>query len=508
MHQQHPVLKQLQGVTGLPSPPQVAMQIVEVTRDPDKGLKDLADVLQLDPAISAKVLQISNSAAYARTREVVTLTDAINLLGTKSLSIIALGFSLKKAIPAVNDEGLSDLTLWKHSVAVGVASRAISRFLGTANGETAFVCGLLSRIGQLVFLAFLPDTYRPVLSNAEHVLPTSSEEQAILEITHHQVGRLLLDKWQLPPGICDVVEQWGDKSPRADRTEDTELLIGIVRVADAIRALVFDEDKATGLQDLHALANELCGMTEGEIDRLFVACQNELQDTLAVFTDDPHADISCESILSFAREQLVQVGLELATGLTAAEENAEKLTISNNELHERSSTDALTQLHNRFALDQELSALDGAQSSGKPKRAYSIIMLDVDHFKSFNDTYGHAAGDQVLQSIGAALFESARSTDFVARYGGEEFTVILPNCRHAEAAMVADRFRAAIQNRGIELADKTLFVTASLGVASSDSFAVGTSHHEILKCADTALYAAKKQGRNCVVQHDRQPQGT
>ena len=121
-------------------------------------------------------------------------------------------------------------------------------------------------------------------------------------------------------------------------------------------------------------------------------------------------------------------------------------------------------------------------------------MVDVDRFKAINDTYGHVVGDQVLQTIAQTLKETARATDFVARYGGEEFTVILSNAGQAEAAAIAERYRAAVENRGIELENKTLSVTASFGLASSDSFPFGTPLESILRAADAALYTAKEQG--------------
>jgi diguanylate cyclase (GGDEF)-like protein len=496
------IVDDLLNIKDLPSPPQVALKVLEVSQDPEQGLSMLAKVLEVDPALTAKVMQISNSAAYSRGRGIATLTDAISLLGGKSIGIIALSFTLKNSLPAFRHDGLTDSLLWRHSVATGVACRSLSRLVRFPSHETAFMCGMMSRIGQLVLLSLCPDRYAPAVLTAQGLLPSASEERDVLGVTHHQVGRLLLDKWRLPTMVCDVVERWGTFESATDRRQDTNVLIAMVQVADALRGLLFEEDKAKGLESVHVLSAKLLGVAGGEIDRLFIGCQQELEETLRVFDEQPTEKLDCQRILESAREQLVQVGLQLAANLSAAEHTAESLEVSNRELKKKSATDALTRLPNRAALDEELLGLNEVgRNSGAVDRVYSIVMIDVDNFKLFNDTHGHVAGDQVLQSVAAALAESARNTDFVARYGGEEFTVILTSCGLSEAMTVAERFRRSIETRGIELRDKTLFVTASFGVASSENFPKGTLYQEILKCADTALYHAKKQGRNRVVKH-------
>lgn len=502
MSEQHPLLDELLSISGLPSPPQVALKIVEVTRDPDKGVSDLADVLRMDPAISAKVLQVSNSTAYARSREITTLSDAVNLLGVKSLSVISLGFSLKQSIPAFSLGELNQDVLWKHSVATAVLARTLSRLLGNTSDEVAFMCGLLSRIGQLVFLSALPDRYGAVVEAGSQLLPTAAEEQDVLGVRHQQVARLLLDKWNLPATISAAVECWGCESAEL-ANEEVQHLCNIVQVADAGRSLLFDAEKASCLENLYSIAHEACDLAPTEVDRILVACQSELQETLAVFIDQKCTDVSFETILSMARDQMLEVSVQLATDLSSMNHRCEQLSASNDQLLKTSMTDALTGLANRLALNYELEKLD-VFCSAKKRRPYSIVMIDIDNFKKLNDTYGHSVGDQVLQSVGEALAESARATDFVARYGGEEFTVVLPNCEQSQAVAVAERFRQAVGSRGIELEDKTLFVTASAGVASSRSLQEGEDNVLVLKRADKALYQAKKEGRDRTRQFDGQ----
>lgn len=160
--------------------------------------------------------------------------------------------------------------------------------------------------------------------------------------------------------------------------------------------------------------------------------------------------------------------------------------------------DGLTGLYNRRSLDQKLEReWHRCQRSGLP---LSVALLDVDHFKLFNDTYGHGAGDECLKAVGQALSRCIkRSSDMAARYGGEEFAVILPECDIEAAAEVAEEVRATIQALGIPHGRSTAgnTVTVSVGVASL------TPSEEALPpdlwaMADRLLYAAKEGGRNRV----------
>jgi len=495
----HPILTELHDLSALPSPPQVALKIVDVTRAEDKGASDLAEVLRADPAISAKILQISNSSAYSRSREITTLTDAINLLGTKSLSVIALGFSMKQSIPSFNVRGLDQEVLWKHSVATGVFARTLSRVMGATNTEVAFMCGLLSRIGQLVLLSAMPKRYSGVIEKSVDCLPTAKDEFDELGVTHHDVANLLLSQWGLPNTICDTVQQWEAESLDIEN-EEIQQLVNVVFLANAARAVLFDDKKGACLERLHSLAQDRCGLNPNEIDRIFVACQTELHETLAIFIDQ-REELSCESILAMAKDQIVQMSIQLATDFSSLNERCEELSNSNLALQKQSTTDGLTGLSNRFALDAELENLTACYDSNK-RRPYSIVMIDIDHFKRLNDNHGHDVGDKVLRTVGAALSASARATDFVARYGGEEFTVILQNCDSRQAVAVAERFRDAVGRQEIEVAEGTLLITASAGVASSDCS--GQSSQELLKCADEALYQAKHNGRDQTVQYGRE----
>ncbi len=163
-------------------------------------------------------------------------------------------------------------------------------------------------------------------------------------------------------------------------------------------------------------------------------------------------------------------------------------------------TDGLTELHNYRFFQQRLSSeLNRAQRFNRP---LSLIMLDLDHFKTYNDIYGHPAGDQVLRQLARLLQHSSRSYDVVARYGGDEFAIILPETSKKMAAEVAERIRGTIEKAGIEgnWQVSSGHFTASLGIASFPEDA--TEKGDLIHKADLALYQAKTCGRNGVSSYD------
>jgi diguanylate cyclase (GGDEF)-like protein/PAS domain S-box-containing protein len=163
---------------------------------------------------------------------------------------------------------------------------------------------------------------------------------------------------------------------------------------------------------------------------------------------------------------------------------------ANGKLSELAALDGLTQLRNRRAFEERLE--DETRRWRRHGSDVSLVLLDIDHFKSFNDTYGHPKGDEVLRAVGRILRRSLRASDFPARYGGEEFVVILPNTDKAGSLVVAEQLRRAIAEATWE--DRP--ITASVGVATMGE-GVGTAE-ELVDFADRALYRSKQAGRNCV----------
>ncbi|MET3922744.1 diguanylate cyclase [Arthrobacter sp. UYEF20] len=167
-------------------------------------------------------------------------------------------------------------------------------------------------------------------------------------------------------------------------------------------------------------------------------------------------------------------------------------------LAEQARRDPLTKLHNRLKLSEDIERLQN--SSERYGQDYSVALCDVDNFKSYNDLYGHPAGDAALQAVADTLASHARTSDGVYRYGGEEFLLVLHNQTMSGARMAVERARAAVQAMGILHSGRPLGVlTLSAGISAYSS-GHRASTEQLLKEADVALYAAKAAGRNTVAE--------
>jgi two-component system cell cycle response regulator len=164
------------------------------------------------------------------------------------------------------------------------------------------------------------------------------------------------------------------------------------------------------------------------------------------------------------------------------------------ELRERANKDLLTMLPNRSAIATTLE--HEIERCHRDRRSVGVILLDIDHFKKINDTFGHFAGDAVLRETAARLRNNIRPYDQVGRYGGEEFLVVLPNCDLEQAAVQAERMRARLGAATMKVEGEDIRVTASFGVTVSDGSE--KSPDFFVRVADEALYQAKADGRNCV----------
>jgi diguanylate cyclase (GGDEF)-like protein len=174
-----------------------------------------------------------------------------------------------------------------------------------------------------------------------------------------------------------------------------------------------------------------------------------------------------------------------------------KKAIENVVIQERlANADGLTGLNNRRHLF-ELGTRE-FELTRRHKRSFSVMMMDIDHFKKFNDTYGHDIGDKILKLVASAIKEAARTTDIIGRYGGEEFTVLLPEAELDGAKIVAERIRENVAAKRLKTEEYgELSCTISIGVAmlGSDEKDI----EELIKKADAKLYEAKESGRNRVV---------
>ncbi|MBN2141265.1 MAG: sensor domain-containing diguanylate cyclase [Desulfovibrionaceae bacterium] len=316
--------------------------------------------------------------------------------------------------------------------------------------------------------------------DAASILSRAREDLAML-IPVSQLNAAFWRKGQ-DTGLLEAEIFLSSKMPHKARQAWVDMLLGqVAALAGPVGGF------QTCFLDPAGRPGENCAPSEGRVMVLPLASGEETFGCLVML---------CEQDLRLAKDQ-VEILRSAASHLSLALRNA----LAFKDVKIKADRDGLTRIHNRRSFDERL--MQELKRHQRYDNVLSLLMLDLDHFKQVNDTYGHKAGDMVLERIAGLLVDTLRATDFPARYGGEEFVVLLPHTGENQAWILAERIRAAVAETGFESEGRCFGVTASIGVASLDPGTLDRDCDLVLQ-ADRALYRAKDKGRNTVVVSGRE----
>jgi len=215
--EQDSVVALLDDVEGLVSPPDICLRLFELIHAPTTGAKDIADLVGMDPNLTARLLRIANSSFYSFSRKIDTISRAVTVVGTAELYQLVLSVSAVKTFTGIPNELVKMETFWRHSVYTGLLARALAIRANVLHPERLFVSGLMHDIGSLVLYHQRPDTMRDILLVAE-----GDEEvlyQAELEsfkFSHASLAGYLMEQWQLPEELAEAVT-WHHQPERAEK---------------------------------------------------------------------------------------------------------------------------------------------------------------------------------------------------------------------------------------------------------------------------------------------------
>jgi diguanylate cyclase (GGDEF)-like protein len=419
------------------------------------------------------------------------------LLGMKTVKLMALSFSLAGSLPKQGKQGSFDFAAyWHKSLVCAIAARSLARLVKSPYPDEAFLCGLFAHFGKLVLMRCLPQEYELVVSQAQG-WPTNEREEEQLGIRSTDACVALLRSWELPTLIHATVGAWS-RPLEIERLEDPpqRQLAQLLSLANLAERVLCEPEKGAALGQLHADMARLFHVPENEVNALLVGLESGINEAAELLAIALPSGTSHEELVNQARMQMMNVSLGTAVDLAAAQRRNQELETEKKLLATRATTDKLTGLPNRAAFDAFLEQEVRARTTSVPSRALGLVMVDVDHFKRFNDTYGHQVGDEVLRMVGGLLGRMTRKGDLSARYGGEEFAIIVPQTNPFGLRTLAERLRQAIEAEVLEVDGKPVSVTASLGGACIARFGGPSDGAALIKLADHYLYKAKKNGRN------------
>ena len=487
-------LKELSKRIGkLPTLPGVAIKILQAMQREAPDIREIAEVISADAPLSANVLRVVNSPFYGLSNKITSVHHAMVYLGLNAVKNLALSFSLLRGFAPKRKGAFDYVQFSKDSLMGAIAAKTLAEKINRRHGENAFFLGLLQNIGVLIMAESMPHEYESVIAAASlSGSPLHEAETSLLGINHMKVGEFVTESWGLPATVSVPIGYHHCAYRLVHPLNEIEQVTRILHLSslyvERFKCPDLDADYSEIEKYVHAYE------FESLIDISGVAAQ-VTEGVKSVF---PVFDLQIDEkkhieIIDAAQSELAELSGEL---LNQVHSQGQSIDL----LRQQVGLDGLTQLinHMRFLeiLQQEISR------AVRYRTALSIIMADVDHFKSINDFFGHQAGDHVLKNISAQLKKQLRDSDHIARYGGEEFAVILPMTPLKDALFTAERLRKSIETQKIIYDGRSITVTMSFGVASLEKHQ-DISIEGFIKMADDALYDAKNSGRNkcCPYKH-------
>lgn len=489
----------------LPSLPDVASRLLTIMSDEDTELSDVADLISKDVALCSKVIKVSNSAFYNFPQQITSIHQAVSVLGTNLVRSLVLSFSFLSIGNAGGSTRFEFGEFWRRSLASAVATKLILEQVKGANADEAFLSGLLQNLGELVLASTVPDRFEEVLEKLDGDLKKQSEvERELLHLDHARVGYEVAHYWSFPPSLSLPIlyhHRPGDYQGDDDsiRTYSKALFL-----SDLLVNILFSDTPQDYHRRFTAECNRLFRFTSEQVETILASAHCDIDLAAQQFGLEIEQSRSIQDILQEANIRLSlmnldyeQVNKELVQAKMALEKLTKELQEKNAILKDQANIDGLTGAYNNRFFQQALDA--ELKRSSRRESELSFILCDIDHFKRFNDEYGHLVGDFVLAEFSRVLSANLRQYDVLARYGGEEFAVVLPDTGVEDARFVAEKLRAAVESAKFRDGGVSYSVTATFGVSAVTPTETDMLDKKtLIKAADEALYEAKRQGRNRV----------
>jgi len=486
--------EKLKSCPNLPSPPTIAIKIIELANDPGSDFKQIIQLLNCDPALASKILRIANSPLYPYVKKVEHLHQAMIVIGLNATISLALSFSLVNSLQTTKGKGLDYTLYWKRALMAGTACQVLGNTCNIPEMEELYLAGLLQDLGMLALDQVFPDLYvAHVGQQSDHASLVSLEQQA-LGLTHGAVGSWLLAQWNLPDRLRLAVAGSDDPS-RIPAQDERARFAYCVSLSGMIAEIFLRETNDEYLQMVNHQASSLLQLTPVRLMDALETIKERLPDTERIFEIDLQTWDDPQAIVESARESLLVRNLQALREVEELKMDTVNMEEQVHNLEETHRHDPLTGTLTRAYLDKYLKT--SFEQTIANEECLTLIFGDLDKFKSVNDTYGHQVGDVVLQSAAHLLLLKLRGTDRVGRYGGEEFVLILPKAPQEAAEIVCERILTAFRNTTYEMVEnQNLTVTISLGIATHTPENPYSHIADLLHHADEAVYYSKSNGGN------------
>lgn len=504
MPTQEDVLQHVIDSGSLPTLSTVASKLINITGREETTIYDISKLIAQDVSLSTKILKVVNSSFYNFPNEVGTIQQAVAILGTNAVRSLVLSFSFLNMERPRHGTGFSYEGFWEESLAAAVASKLLMARVSEQDPEEVFTVSLLQNLGKLILACAYRETYDQLLNEA------AGSESRLLELErerlgadHAYIGGEAARRWNFPDRLAIPIIHHHD--PDSYRGTDAEMktAIRVVHLAALMANIMYSGQPIAYHKPFRERARKMFKLDSRSIDELLEQAHLEVANAASYFGLKIEGTASIPELLQQANIELSLLNMsyeQMNRELVDAKMQLEKLTTEleekNRYLESIANLDGLTEVYNHRYFQEFLNR--EISRTRRQQNEFALILADIDHFKKFNDFYGHQAGDHVLREVAGLCRELIREYDLLARYGGEEFVFILPETGIEDALTAAEKIRAAIEEKVLTYEGDEVRVTSSFGVAVLSGTGKPLKKSELIDRADKALYTAKKKGRNRV----------
>ncbi len=486
----------LDSCKNLPSLPAVALRIIDASKDPDITLHEVASIISSDPAISVKLLKIANSPLYSQRRSLNNLREALTLLGFNASLTIALSFSLLQSLSSKNKANHENY--WKRSIFAASIARMLASRLHVTRLEDLFLASLLQDIGILVIQCIKESPYAGEKSKDLKHLDRIQLEKEMLNVDHSLIGAWLLESWNLPDYLIkSVLYSHSLNIPDDNQSKENNYFHYCVNLSGTLADVWLDDNPGELLLSVLDVVKQVLDVDNDEFNQLIVEIDESLPEISNMFEMKLVEEHEREQVIHEARELLLERSISSIKQSEDARRHIESITNRIENIEKSSRLDHLTKVYNRQYIDELLEGeFKEASNNGW---SLSLAFIDIDNFKSINDTYGHLVGDEILKSISNFFSGNIRETDVLARYGGDEFLLMLPGSTSDIAKSALERLLGLFKDTvTLEVKDTKLSARVSIGLATHMGKNKFDNLKDFMSAADEALYKAKSKGKNCL----------
>ncbi len=486
------LLERVLACRDLPTLPAVAMRVVELTGNDSVNVKQLADAIQNDQALAAKILRTVNSSLYAIRTRCSSINQAIVMLGMSAVKSLALGFTLVSAIRDAKTAGLDMDEHWRRALYTAIAARCIAQKARLPNPEECFLGGLLQDVGMVALYLTLGRPYLEVIAAAKgdhHAV--MKHELRVLEVHHADVGAMLAKRWKLPESLVMPIKY--HERPTAAPLEHTGVVraVGLGNIAADV---LCSPEPAVALRRFYERAQQWFSLDYSQADDVLRSIHESAREARALLAVPPGDLPNTLALLQAAREQLRNTGIHEGEHGSQAHPSADAQTV-----------DDLTGVASRLQFDRALVA--AFEQTHRGVGPLSVALFEVDELEAITDRFGRDAADTVLISVAGKIEQCvAPMGGLVARYDASRFAALMPRIDRAGAVRAGEASRQHIAAEKIQLvaakmgAPPSITASVSVGVASVDESSVKRFEEPgaLMGIVEQAARAAQKAGQNAI----------